>query len=141
MELLASLPLKKDQFFHVIVEVRFLTRRISISAALSDRHLLMLSRKITKVSDLRYIGLKGLKLKGNTIDTILNNNEKDTGEAAYKILQEWYQHQKNKHKAYTKLLKALQKCDFDMIATELKNSVEKPASSSSSSSSSDDDES
>ena len=100
---------------------------------LEDRHVLTLSRELTKVSELRHLGLNGLKLEGNTIDTILNNNERDIGEAAYKILQEWCQRQKNEHKAYTKLLKALTKCGFDKMATELKKSVEKPKVSSSSS--------
>ena len=55
------------------------------------------------------------------------NNDKDIWEAANKILQEWCKRQENKHEAYEKLLKALKKCGFVLMATELKDSVENPS--------------
>ena len=114
------------------------------SGTLEDRHVWELAKKFTNSTDLRTLALTGLKLERCTIDAKMCNNERDIWEAANKILQEWCKRQKNQHKAYTKLLKALTNCDFVLMATELKNSVEKPAlssSSSSSSSSTDDDDS
>ena len=58
-------------------------------------------------------------------------NETDIQQAAYKILQEWCIRQKNKHKAYTKLLKALKKCNFVSMANELEDLVENTSLSSS----------
>ena len=60
----------------------------------------------------------------------MKKNERDIWGAAYQILQEWCKGQQNKHEAYEKLSEALKICGFDMIATESKNLVEKPASSS-----------
>ena len=60
------------------------------------------------------------------------NNERDIWEAANQILQEWCVRQDNKHKAYTKLLKALKKCGFVLMAQEFKDLVENTLSSSSS---------
>ena len=98
-----------------------------ISGTLEDRHVWELAKKFTNVSDLRTLALTGLKLKGRTFDAKMYNNERDIWEAANKILQEWCQTQEYKHEAYEKLSKALKKCGFLLMATELKESVENPS--------------
>ena len=104
---------------------------------LEDVHVLELAQKFTNMSDLRTLALIGLKLKGYSVDATLHDNDKAIQEAAYKVLQEWIKRQKNKQKAYTKLLAALRKAGFDFMATELQESVENLESSSSTSSSDD----
>ena len=108
----------KNNFCCVSV-IRFLTGILYISAELTDKHVLIFSWQFTKVSDLRHLGLMGLKLKANIIDTIVNSNKKYTDEGAYKILQKLCKGQENKQEAYTKLSKALKKCGFVSTATEL----------------------
>ena len=103
------------------------------SGTLEEEHVWELAQKFANVSELRTLALKGLKLKGCTFNAKMYNNERDIWEAAYKVLQEWCKGQKNKHKAYTKLLKALKKCDFVSMANELEDLVENTSSSSSSS--------
>ena len=99
---------------------------------LKDRHIWGLAQKITNVPDLRSLALTGLKLEGYTIDSTLYNNSQEIQEAANKILGEWVKRQQTMQKAYTKLLKALKKCGFHLMATELKESVENPSSDESS---------
>ena len=93
--------------------------------SLKDGHIWMLAEKITNVSDLRTLALRGLDLDSNTVDSTTYNNEKAIQEAAYRILQKWLQKQDNKQNAYTNLLAALRNCGFNMMATELKKEVEK----------------
>ena len=83
---------------------------------------------------LRDMALLGLKLEGYTFDATLYNNNKAIQEAAYKILQKWVERQKNRKRAYRKLLAALKDCGFNLMATELKKSVENYSPSSTSSS-------
>ena len=54
------------------------------------------------------------------------DNDKAIWEAAYKILQVWFQNKENKQQAYTELLTALGKCKFAQIATTLQELVENP---------------
>ena len=56
------------------------------------------------------------------------NNYRAIQEAAYKVLQTWFQGKENKQQAYIKLLKALRKCGFAQIATELQESLENSSS-------------
>ena len=101
---------------------------------LKDRHVLVLSKKFTNVTVLRDVAVLGLRLEGHTIDATVYDNDKAIQEAAYKILQEWCKRQKNEHKAYTKLVKALKKSKCNKMAAELKESVENSSPSSTSSS-------
>ena len=101
------------------------------SGTLEDRHVWTLAKKFTDVSNLIDLVLIGLKLEGCTIDAKMYQNERDIQQAAYKILQEWCKGQEYKHRAYTKLLKALKKCDFVLMANELEDLVENTSLSSS----------
>ena len=119
--------------FHLIFAKYYLYFFLT-SGNLKERHIWGLAQKFTNVSDLRSLVLTGLKLEGYTIDSTFYNNSNAIQEAAYMLIKEWSQRQKNNKRAYTKLLEALRKCSFHMMATELKNSVENPSSTSSSSS-------
>ena len=73
---------------------------------LTSIRLLAVSRKLTKRSNIRTLGIY-LGVEDCKLETILQNNEDDLAEAAYEMLNEWNHGQQNSKEAYTNLWKTL----------------------------------
>ena len=80
---------------------------ISGTNELTSQMLWKLSGYITSESDIRHLGLIGLKLPGHVIDTTINNNRSEINMAAYKVLHQWEKSQSDLKEAYATLCAAL----------------------------------
>ena len=79
----------------------------------TDGKLIRLSNKITKKRTLRTLAIVGLGVKGETVDSCLQNND-DINDAAYEVLNDWRKTQVSKYEAYTNICKALKHGDVQL---------------------------
>ena len=90
----------------------------TILGILNDDHLWQLAKRITNIPELRDLGLNILKLPTYTVEAALYN-EKKIQDAAFKLLQNWYDNQENKEQAYRNLYKQLVFNGQNLLAHEL----------------------
>ena len=81
-----------------------------LTEPLKDEHLVDLSLLIATTSDLRTLGIEGLKLPESTIQSALTDNPTDIQEAAYSVLSEWWKRQEDRVAAFNDLVATLKKC-------------------------------
>ena len=95
-----------------------------ISALLKDSHVLELSTRLTSTQDLLNLGINGLKLPRHTIQSAVHNHKDSIQDAAYDVLTKWANQQDNESAAYANITAALDKCQMNQLAAELRNWVE-----------------
>ena len=69
------------------------------SGSLTDKHVLELSKRITRESELMDLGIKVLELPDYVTKTALFN-KKEIQDATYDVLSTWLKEQKNRQEAY-----------------------------------------
>ena len=84
---------------------------------LTDAQLVLLSEEINLPRKLRKLGIVGLKIDNNIIDSALQNNT-DIVEAAYDVLKQWRDSQPDKTSAYTQICQALTDVKMEMLINE-----------------------
>ena len=93
---------------------------------LEDIHIWELAKRIICEAEVRDLGLKILKVEEYTVSSALYN-EKGIQNAAYEILQTWYNNQRNKQEAYRTLYIELMKNERQLLAGKLKEWVQATA--------------
>ena len=91
----------------------------SDAQTLNDAHLLKLSHSITTPTELRRLGIEGLKLKSSTIQSALTNNPGDIHEAALRVLSTWRAQYRYQSEAFREIIAALKKCHMNQLALQL----------------------
>ena len=91
--------------------------------SLEDANIWNLAKVISSKQQLRDLGLNILKVPAKTIDSALHN-EREIENAANKVLQTWYQNQRNRQEAYKNLYTALLNNGWKLLAGELRQWVE-----------------
>ena len=69
---------------------------------LNDIHIVDVGNHLTEKPQIRELGVT-LGLKAREVDSILENNKDNINEAAYKVLQKWFQGQTHRTTAYVHL--------------------------------------
>ena len=95
----------------------------NVTEPLNDRHLLKLSGLITSPTDLRKLGIEGLKLSANKIQSALTNNPGDIQEAALSVLSDWKKSYLDRSAAFRDLVTALRKCGMNQLVSKLLENV------------------
>ena len=72
----------------------------------NDMHIVDIAEFLTEKPQIRKLGVT-LGLKAREVDSILENNKDNINEAAYKVLQKWFQGQSNRAVAYVNLTEAM----------------------------------
>ena len=85
----------------------------------TDIKLVLLSNGITAPSKLRFLATVGLNMDKAFIDSALQNNKDAISEAAYTVLTQWRDSQKNQSFAYREICKALRRMKMDMLITKM----------------------
>ena len=85
---------------------------------LQDSHLLDLSKRLTDKLMVRLLGNK-LGLPSHDVSRCLTDNSQNIGEAAYNVLQIWFQKQDSRSSAWEELCKALDKAELKMLKREV----------------------
>ena len=93
---------------------------------MTDSHVLELSHRISNSNLLLELGINVLKLQHDDIDATLRDNCYDIENAAYCILMPWYEAQADKQQAYDALYSGLKENKLHLIATELRDWIERP---------------
>ena len=93
----------------------------NVTEPLNDERLLDVSLCICSPEDLRRLGIKGLKLPANKIDSALANKPGDIHAAAYSLLSTWRKGQKNKVTASRNLVTALRECNMNQYVSQLES--------------------
>ena len=93
----------------------------NLTEPLTDKHLWKLSLWISSPKDLRNLGLKGLKLPANKIDSALANKRGDIHAAAYSVLSPWRKKYEDETVAFRDLVAALRECRMNQYVSQLKS--------------------
>ena len=91
-----------------------------ISDGLTSSKLFRLSGHITNAYDLRSLGIDGLRVEANKVDTLIHNHPNDISSAAYDLLRDWSKTQPNKIIALERMLEALQRVKMSSLITEIR---------------------
>ena len=83
-------------------------------------HLVKLSHLITSPTELKTLGIEGLKIPESNIQSALTNNPGDIRAAAYRVLSTWKKKYEDPSVAFMDLVAALEKCDMNQYLTQLK---------------------
>ena len=81
---------------------------------LTHQHLYGVACRMTRISDIRWLGLR-LGVNVNRMDTIFCNRNNDITEAAYEILKEWRRGQRDPKMAFTTLMDVLIHPDVNLL--------------------------
>ena len=92
--------------------------QISLTGTLEDSHLVHLSEMITSKAQLRSLGIIGLGLKKEVVDTALHNH-RTIEDAAYNVVSTWSLQWTHRSEAFTNLIASLRKCQMNQLANEL----------------------
>ena len=101
------------------LEEKMLERTEEYDEPLEDIHLVELSSLITNPTELRTLGIKGLKLPESIIQSALTDNLGAIRDAAYRVLCTWRKKYKDPVAAFNNLVTALRKCKMYKFASNL----------------------
>ena len=79
---------------------------------------MQLSSALTETATIRKLALV-LQMDMSTVDVLITKLYKDTGLAAYSVLQEWLKGQENRKVAYINMCKALEGVDNNNLIEKL----------------------
>ena len=99
----------------------------SLAGTLEDSHLVHLSQMITSKAQLRHLGIIGLKLKKEVVETALHNH-RTIGDAAYNVVSMWTLQWQHRSEAFTNLIASLRKCQMNQLANELQQTKSQASS-------------
>ena len=94
------------------------------SGVLDDTHVFELSKRITSESELRNLGITGLRLSKYIIHAAMTDHPRHIQDAAYDVISEWVKQQENMEVAYKTLLQCLKRCQMNQLMAELRRLVE-----------------
>ena len=81
-------------------------------------HVVEVADHLTEKNQVRKLGFT-LGLEVRQVDSILENNKDNINEAAYKVLQKWFQRQSNRRIAYINLNRALHANELSLVASDV----------------------
>ena len=81
---------------------------LHLGPELTEAMVVNMSRRLTSATEVRQLGIKGLRIRKHIVDKHLNN-ERDISEAAYKVLDEWCKDQLNSRVAHSTLCGTLRR--------------------------------
>ena len=89
--------------------------------SLNAVHLVKLSRSITTETELRRLGIEGLRIPESNIQSALTDNRGDIRAAAYRVLSTWRKKYQDQSVAFGDLVAALEKCDMNQYTSQLES--------------------
>ena len=89
--------------------------------SLNDVHLVKLSRLITTETELRRLGIEGLKITESNIQSALTDIAGNIRMAAHSVLSPWRRKYQDQSEAFRDLIAALEKCDMNQYTSQLKS--------------------
>ena len=107
-------------FSYVFLKFIILGSRQAITE-LSDVMIQRLSCKITNVSELHKLGIDGLRLKAEEVDSHINNYHDSIVTAAYHTIKHWCKSQPNRGFAYNCMCNALNNIGMGLLIKEALN--------------------
>ena len=86
---------------------------------LTEKSLLLLSRRLTKEAEIHSLAVDGLEMKNHVIDKFLSDNKGDITTAAYKLLNEWFKNQSDRKTAYVNICRALKDAEMEFYIKDV----------------------
>ena len=83
---------------------------------------------ITSKAQLRHLGIIGLGLKKEVVDTALYNHRTNIEDAAYNVVTTWSLQWRHRSEAFTNLIASLRKCQMNQLANELQQTKSQASS-------------
>ena len=68
---------------------------------------------------MRILGIRGLQMEDNRVNTIIENNQNNISSAAYAVLTKWYENQPDKTSVCDNLREALQRADMRSLIADI----------------------